>query len=82
MCFVSLVMALPCFAAVSGLEGGLIEMGMWSLGIGAVGAALAGIFLANTDMCLPKGASASLEHLEDAELRSTTDGRMISIKMF
>uniref|UniRef100_A0A3Q2D0C0 Uncharacterized protein n=3 Tax=Cyprinodon variegatus TaxID=28743 RepID=A0A3Q2D0C0_CYPVA len=48
-------------------------MGMWSLGIGAVGAALAGIFLANTDMCLPKGENATLEHLEDADLRSTTD---------
>lgn len=52
-------------------------MGMWSLGLGAVGAALAGIFLANTDMCLPKGANASLEHLEDADLRSTTDGRLM-----
>ncbi|PWA25814.1 hypothetical protein CCH79_00001672, partial [Gambusia affinis] len=67
--------------AMSSLEGGLIEMGMWSLGIGAVGAALAGIFLANTDMCLPKGANASLEHLEDADLRSTTDdGKVIKAK--
>uniref|UniRef100_G3NZ37 Peroxiredoxin-like 2A n=1 Tax=Gasterosteus aculeatus aculeatus TaxID=481459 RepID=G3NZ37_GASAC len=49
-------------------------MGMWSLGLGAVGAALAGIFLANTDLCLPKAASASLENLEDADLRSTRDG--------
>uniref|UniRef100_A0A3B5MAK7 Peroxiredoxin-like 2A n=1 Tax=Xiphophorus couchianus TaxID=32473 RepID=A0A3B5MAK7_9TELE len=52
------------------------RMGMWSLGIGAVGAALAGIFLANTDMCLPKGASASLEHLEDADLH----GKVIKAK--
>ncbi|KAK5623754.1 Peroxiredoxin-like 2A [Crenichthys baileyi] len=59
--------------SVSGLEGELFGMGMWSLGLGAVGAALAGIFLANTDLCLPKGANASLEHLEDADLRSTTD---------
>ncbi|KAF7643550.1 hypothetical protein LDENG_00237580 [Lucifuga dentata] len=58
----------------SGLEGELFGMGMWSLGLGAVGAALAGIFLANTDMCLPKGAQASLEYLEDADLRSTKDG--------
>uniref|UniRef100_A0AAQ5ZID1 Peroxiredoxin-like 2A n=1 Tax=Amphiprion ocellaris TaxID=80972 RepID=A0AAQ5ZID1_AMPOC len=50
-------------------------MGMWSLGLGAVGAALAGILLANTDLCIPKAASASLEYLEDADLRSTTDGR-------
>lgn len=48
-------------------------MGMWSLGLGAVGAALAGILLANTDLCIPKAASASLEYLEDADLRSTTD---------
>ena len=59
----------------SGLEGDLMGMGMWSLGLGAVGAALAGIFLANTDLCLPKVAMASLEHLEDADLRSTVDGR-------
>uniref|UniRef100_A0A3Q2Q4U4 Uncharacterized protein n=1 Tax=Fundulus heteroclitus TaxID=8078 RepID=A0A3Q2Q4U4_FUNHE len=59
--------------AMSGLEGELLGMGMWSLGLGAVGAAMAGIFLANTDWCLPKSANASLEHLEDADLRSTTD---------
>ncbi|TNN75227.1 Redox-regulatory protein [Liparis tanakae] len=60
-------------STVSGLEGGLFEMGMWSLGLGAVGAALAGILLANTDMCLPKAAQASMENLEEADLRSTTD---------
>uniref|UniRef100_A0A3Q3MWE4 Uncharacterized protein n=3 Tax=Mastacembelus armatus TaxID=205130 RepID=A0A3Q3MWE4_9TELE len=56
-----------------GLEGELFGMGMWSLGLGAVGAALAGIFLANTDLCLPKVAQASLEYLEDADLHSTID---------
>uniref|UniRef100_A0A8D3DIN9 Redox-regulatory protein FAM213A n=3 Tax=Scophthalmus maximus TaxID=52904 RepID=A0A8D3DIN9_SCOMX len=61
------------FSSVSGLEGELFGMGMWSLGLGAVGAALAGIFLANTNLCLPKVAMASLESLEDADLRSTTD---------
>lgn len=59
----------------SGLEGDLFEMGMWSLGLGAVGAALAGIFLANTDLCLTKPAKASLEYLEDADLRCTLNGR-------
>lgn len=49
-------------------------MGLWSLGLGAIGAALAGLFLANTDLCLPKVAEAQLEYLEDADLRSTTDG--------
>lgn len=58
----------------SGLDGELFGMGLWSLGLGAVGAALAGIFLANTDLCLPKVAKAPLEYLEDADLRSTTDG--------
>lgn len=56
-------------------------MGMWSLGLGAVGAALAGIFLANTDLCLPKAANASLEFLEDTDLRSTTgDNTFIKAK--
>uniref|UniRef100_A0A8C6UT52 Peroxiredoxin-like 2A n=1 Tax=Neogobius melanostomus TaxID=47308 RepID=A0A8C6UT52_9GOBI len=55
-------------------------MGMWSLGLGAVGAAIAGILLANTDMCLPKVAKASVDHLADADLHSTTDGEMILIK--
>ena len=58
----------------SWLQGELLGMGMWSLGLGAVGAALAGIFLANTDLCLPKAAMASMEHLEDADLNSTLDG--------
>lgn len=48
-------------------------MGMWSLGLGAVGAAIAGIILANTDLCLPKSAQASLEHLENADLKSTIE---------
>lgn len=65
----------------SGLEGELFGMGMWSLGLGAIGAALAGIFLANTDLCLPKAAKASLEPLEDADLRSTIDdGKVIKAK--
>uniref|UniRef100_A0A3Q3EQA9 Peroxiredoxin-like 2A n=1 Tax=Labrus bergylta TaxID=56723 RepID=A0A3Q3EQA9_9LABR len=46
----------------------LFGMGMWSLGLGAVGAALAGIFLANTDLCLSKASNATLEYLEGADL--------------
>lgn len=64
----------PAVSSGSGLEGELFGMGMWSLGLGAVGAAIAGIFLANTDLCLPKAASASLDFLADTDLRSTTDG--------
>ncbi|CAL8256234.1 unnamed protein product [Lota lota] len=48
-------------------------LGMWSLGLGAVGAAIVGIFFANTDLCLSKVAQASMDYLEDADLRSTTD---------
>uniref|UniRef100_A0A3B3D173 Peroxiredoxin-like 2A n=1 Tax=Oryzias melastigma TaxID=30732 RepID=A0A3B3D173_ORYME len=55
-------------------------MGMWSLGLGAVGAALAGIFLANTDLCLPKAANASLGFLEEADLRCTLDNKVIKAK--
>uniref|UniRef100_A0A4W5PW73 Peroxiredoxin-like 2A n=1 Tax=Hucho hucho TaxID=62062 RepID=A0A4W5PW73_9TELE len=50
-----------------------IKMGMWSLGLGALGVAIVGIFLVNTDLCLTKAAQASLEYLEDADLRSTGD---------
>lgn len=57
-----------------GLEGELLTMGAWSVGLGAIGAAIAGIFLANTDLCLPKVAEAPLEYLENTDLRSTTDG--------
>ncbi|KAL0964610.1 hypothetical protein UPYG_G00326420 [Umbra pygmaea] len=49
-------------------------MGMWSLGLGALGAVVAGLFLANTDLCLTKAVHASLEYLENANLRSTVDG--------
>lgn len=63
------------------LQGDLVGMGMWSLGLGAVGAALAGILLANTDLCLPKAAKASMEHLETTDLRSTVDdGNVIKAK--
>lgn len=59
----------------SGLEGEL--MGVWSLGLGAVGVVLAGVFLANSDLCLSKAERASMDHLKDAELRSTDDGSVI-----
>ncbi|KAK0139742.1 Redox-regulatory protein FAM213A [Merluccius polli] len=56
-------------------------MGMWSLGLGAVGAAIVGIFYVNTDLCLPKVARASMDYLEDADLRSTTeDSRVIKAR--
>lgn len=75
-----LVMLPVCDAVLSsasGLDVDLFGMGMWSLGLGAVGAALAGIFLANTDLCLSKAAKASLEYLADADLRSTVDDEKV-----
>uniref|UniRef100_A0AAY4DLF4 Peroxiredoxin-like 2A n=1 Tax=Denticeps clupeoides TaxID=299321 RepID=A0AAY4DLF4_9TELE len=53
---------------------------MWSLGLGAVGAAIAGIFLANTDLFLTKPAIAALEHLETANLISTIEGKEQTLK--
>lgn len=58
---------------MSGLDGELLAMGMWSLGLGAVGAAIAGILLANSDLCLPKVDKASADYLADTDLCSTTD---------
>lgn len=58
---------------MSALDGELLEMGMWSLGLGAVGAAIAGILLANTDLCLPKVAKASVDYLAEADLLSITE---------
>ncbi|KAJ3610656.1 hypothetical protein NHX12_022748 [Muraenolepis orangiensis] len=65
--------ALPLRVLSSGLEGALWGMGVWSLGLGAVGAALVGLFFANTDLCLSKVEQAPMDYLEDADLRSTTD---------
>uniref|UniRef100_A0A669DG03 Uncharacterized protein n=3 Tax=Oreochromis niloticus TaxID=8128 RepID=A0A669DG03_ORENI len=68
-------------SSASGLEGELFEMGMWALGLGAVGAALTGIFLANTDLCLTKAANATLQYLEEADLHSTMgDDKVIKAK--
>uniref|UniRef100_A0A8C4Z4R6 Peroxiredoxin-like 2 activated in M-CSF stimulated monocytes n=1 Tax=Gadus morhua TaxID=8049 RepID=A0A8C4Z4R6_GADMO len=72
---------LPFPVLSSGLEGELLGMGVWSLGLGAVGAAIVGIFFANTDLCLSKVAQASMDYLEDADLQSTAeDGGVIKAK--
>ncbi|MCJ8730676.1 hypothetical protein PDJAM_G00187200 [Pangasius djambal] len=44
---------------------------MWSLSLGAVGAAIAGIIVANTDFFLTNPEFASLEYLENADLKTT-----------
>lgn len=59
--------------SASVLEGQTLVMGMWSLGLGAVGAAIASIILANTDYLLTKPAPATLDYLENADLKPIDD---------
>ncbi|KTF89826.1 hypothetical protein cypCar_00027078 [Cyprinus carpio] len=54
----------------SALEGETLAMGMWSLGLGGVGAAIAGLILANTDFLLTEPAPATLEYLGNADLKT------------
>lgn len=62
---------MACFAEMLFLlEGEFFTMGLWSLGLGAIGAAVAGIFLANTNLLLTKPAEASLEYLEETDLQT------------
>lgn len=65
------------FTAVSSsvLEGETLAMGMWSLGLGAVGAAIAGLILANTDFLLTKSPPATVEYLGNADLKTIDSGR-------
>lgn len=49
-------------------------MGMWSIGVGALGAAALALFLANTDVFLPKSQKAALEYLEDTDLKTLEKG--------
>ncbi|XP_076980853.1 peroxiredoxin-like 2A isoform X1 [Tamandua tetradactyla] len=45
-------------------------MGMWSIGAGALGAAAVALLLANTDLFLSKPQKATLEYLEDIDLKT------------
>ncbi|KAJ1143817.1 hypothetical protein NDU88_010120 [Pleurodeles waltl] len=47
-----------------------ITMVLWTIGLGALGAAVAGIMVANTDWFLSKPEKATLEYLQNAELKS------------
>ncbi|KAM8923786.1 peroxiredoxin-like 2A [Pelodytes ibericus] len=51
----------------------LITMGLWSISIGALGAVVAGIVLANTDYFLSKTEKATMEYLENVELKTIGD---------
>lgn len=62
-------------AASSVLEGESLAMGMWSLGLGAVGAAIAGLILANTDFLLTKSAPATVDYLANADLKTIDGGK-------
>ncbi|XP_012887524.1 PREDICTED: redox-regulatory protein FAM213A [Dipodomys ordii] len=45
-------------------------MGMWSIGAGALGAATLAVLLANTDLFLSKPKKATLEYLEEIDLKT------------
>lgn len=50
-------------------------MGMWSIGAGALGAAALALLLANTDVFLSKSQKATLEYLEDIDLKTLGKGK-------
>ncbi|XP_006163798.1 peroxiredoxin-like 2A isoform X2 [Tupaia chinensis] len=52
------------------MDPSLFAMGVWSVGAGALGAAAVALFLANTDMFLSKPQRASLDYLEDIDLKT------------
>ncbi|CAI9569493.1 unnamed protein product [Staurois parvus] len=54
-------------------ESEIFSMGLWSFSIGALGAAVAGIILANTDYFLAKTERATLEYLGDADLQTISE---------
>lgn len=54
-------------------------MGMWSVGLGAIGAAITGIVLANTDLFLSKAEKATLEFLEGIELKTLGSGKILDV---
>uniref|UniRef100_A0A670HZG5 Peroxiredoxin-like 2A n=1 Tax=Podarcis muralis TaxID=64176 RepID=A0A670HZG5_PODMU len=47
------------------LDLGYFSMAMWTIGLGAIGAAVTGIILANTDLFLTKAEKASLDFLAE-----------------
>lgn len=50
-------------------------MGVWSIGAGALGAAALALLLANTDVFLSKSQEATLEYLEDVDLKTLEKGK-------
>ncbi|KAJ7987535.1 hypothetical protein DPEC_G00327500 [Dallia pectoralis] len=53
------------------LEGELMSLIVWTVGLGALVAWLAGLILVNTDLLLARSAPSTLEHLENTSLKTT-----------
>ncbi|ETE64008.1 hypothetical protein L345_10227 [Ophiophagus hannah] len=56
------------------------SVAMWTLGFGAIGAAVTGMILANTDLFLPKAEMASTEFLEEIDLKTLGQGEQRTFK--
>lgn len=59
----------------SQLDQGTCSAAMWTIGLGAIGAAVTGIILANTDLFLSKAEKASLGFLEAIDLKTLGEGK-------
>lgn len=68
---------LPTAAPPSTVEENKPIVDMWSVSLGAVGAAIAGIILANTDVFLTKPEFANIKYMENADLRSTEENEKV-----
>uniref|UniRef100_A0A803TMN2 Peroxiredoxin-like 2 activated in M-CSF stimulated monocytes n=3 Tax=Anolis carolinensis TaxID=28377 RepID=A0A803TMN2_ANOCA len=64
----------------SHLELGSFSVAMWTIGLGAIGAAVTGIILANTDLFLSKAEQASLDFLEAIDLKTLGEGNQRTFK--
>lgn len=62
------------------IDPGYFSVAMWTLGLGAIGAAVTGIILANTDLFLPKAEKASLDFLETIDLKTLGRGEQKTFK--
>uniref|UniRef100_A0A7N5KHC2 Peroxiredoxin-like 2A n=1 Tax=Ailuropoda melanoleuca TaxID=9646 RepID=A0A7N5KHC2_AILME len=62
------------------IDPGYLSVAMWTFGLGAIGAAVTGIILANTDLFLPKAETASLEFLEAIDLKTLQQGEQRTFK--
>lgn len=54
------------------LDWDLVMMGAWTFGLGTIGAAVAGLFLANTDIFLTKPEKVTVNYLGETDLQTIT----------